>query len=136
MHLPKYVLFSVLFLHSVSFLLNLLIFYFFNFLSFVFLGPHPWHMGVPRIGVKWSCCCQLMPQPQQHQIQTVCNSWHHWIPNPLSEVRDWTRNLTVLSRIGLCCARIGTPLFVEFKTDGISFQSEGFLLAYLPVQVC
>ena len=23
------------------------------FFSFVFLGPHPWHMEIPRLGVKW-----------------------------------------------------------------------------------
>ena len=26
--------------------------HFFFFLSFVFLGPHPWHMKVPRLGVE------------------------------------------------------------------------------------
>ena len=25
----------------------------FFFLSSIFLGPHPWHMEVPRLGVKW-----------------------------------------------------------------------------------
>ena len=28
------------------------IFYFFIFLSFVLLGPHPWHMEVSRLGVQ------------------------------------------------------------------------------------
>ena len=30
---------------------------------FVFLGPHPWHMELPRPGVK--------PQPQPHGIQAA-----------------------------------------------------------------
>ena len=28
------------------------IYFIFCFLSFFFLGPHPWHMEVPRIGVE------------------------------------------------------------------------------------
>ena len=38
-------------------------------LFFFFLGPHPQHMEVPRLGWKRSWSCQSMPQPQQHQIQ-------------------------------------------------------------------
>ena len=33
-------------------LLNLFLFFYFIFLSFVFLGPLPWHMEVPRLGVE------------------------------------------------------------------------------------
>ena len=29
-----------------------ILFYLFIFLSFVFLGPHPWHVEVPRLGVE------------------------------------------------------------------------------------
>ena len=32
----------------------LFIYVFYVFLSFVFLGPHPWHMEVPRLGSNWS----------------------------------------------------------------------------------
>ena len=38
---------------------------------FVFLGPHPWHTEVPRLGSNWSCSCQLTPQPQQHRTQAT-----------------------------------------------------------------
>ena len=34
---------------------------------FVFLGPHPRHMKVTRLGVK----LELQPQPQQHRIRAA-----------------------------------------------------------------
>ena len=37
----------------------------------VFLGLHPLHTEVPRIGVNWSYSCQLIPQPQQHRIWVI-----------------------------------------------------------------
>ena len=67
--------------------------YFILFYFIVFLGPHPWHMGVPRLGVKselqlpayntasvrpdLSCVCDLHHSSQQ---------W--WILDPLSGARD------------------------------------------------
>ena len=44
-----------------------------------------------------SCACNLHHSSQQH-----------WILNPLSKARDWTRNLMVLSWICFCCAMTGT----------------------------
>ena len=45
-------------------------FIFFVFLIFFsFLGPHPWHMEVPRLGVKLELSHQPMPEPQQLRIQ-------------------------------------------------------------------
>ena len=49
------------------------------FFFFFLLGPHLWHMEVPRLGLNWSCSCQSMPQPQQCQNL-----------NPLSEAKDQT----------------------------------------------
>ena len=44
-------------------------FFFFFFWSFVFLGPHPQHMEVPRLeGKNRSYNCLPTPQPHQHQI--------------------------------------------------------------------
>ena len=68
----------------------------FDFLFFpIFLGLHPWHMEVSRLGVESElkplayitavatvdprCVCDLHHSSQQHQIV-----------NPVSEVRDWT----------------------------------------------
>ena len=36
-----------------------------------FLGPHPWHVEVPRLGSNWNCSCQLIPQPLQCRIQAA-----------------------------------------------------------------
>ena len=35
---------------------------------FVFLGPHPWHMEAPRLGVELELQLEPKPQPQQRQI--------------------------------------------------------------------
>ena len=67
--------------------------YFFYFLSFVFLGQHPWHMEVPRLGVESklqllayttaiatldpSCVYELHHRSRQHRLL-----------NPLSKARD------------------------------------------------
>ena len=38
-------------------------------LFFVFLGPHLWHMEVPRLGIESELCsCWPTPQPQQREI--------------------------------------------------------------------
>ena len=88
---------------------------------FFFLGPHPWHMEVPRLEVEselqlpvyttatpgLSCLCDL------HH-----SSWPRQIFNPLSETRDWTHTLMVPSRIrfhwlshnGNSCSQIHNPL--------------------------
>ena len=63
------------------------------FLFLSFLGPHPRHMEVPRLGV------QLELQPLDGTTATatpdpscVCDlhhsSWQHRLLNPLSEARD------------------------------------------------
>ena len=53
------------------------------FLSFVILGPHPWHMEVPRLGVQLEL-----------QMAGPCHSsQQRQIPNPLSEARDQTHIL-------------------------------------------
>ena len=41
---------------------------FFFWVSLPFLGPHPRHMEVPRLGSNQSCSHQPMPQPLQRQI--------------------------------------------------------------------
>ena len=52
-------------------------------LSFVFVGPHPQHMEVPR-GLIGAVATGLRHSSRQHRI-----------PNPLSEARDRTHNLMV-----------------------------------------
>ena len=93
-------------------------FFFFKYLNFfglfVFLGPHPQHMEVPRLGDELELLlpayarATAMPDPS-----SVCDlhhsSWQHRILNPLSEARDRTRQLMVPSRIHSRCATMGTP---------------------------
>ena len=79
------------------------LFFFFFFFS-VFLGPHLWHMEVPRLGVKSE------PRLPAYATATatwdpshICNLYHssqqHKILNPLSEARDRIRNFMVPSRV-------------------------------------
>ena len=89
------------------------LFYLFFFWSFVFLGPHLWHMEVPRLGVESELqlpaytTATAMPDPN-----CVCDLHHSSgqcrILNPLSEARDGTRILTDTGRIRFHCAMTGT----------------------------
>ena len=73
-------------------------------LSFVFLGTHPRHMEIPKLGVESElqlpafATATATPDPSH-----ICNlhrsSWQCWILNPLSEARDQTPNLMVPSWI-------------------------------------
>jgi len=102
----------------------------FIFWSFVFLGPHPRHMEVPRRGVEsklqllayttaiatsdLSCVCNLHHRSRQHQILS-----------PLSEARDQTCNLMVPSWIHFRCATTGTPMknILNFKRTSALYLS-------------
>jgi len=79
-----------------------------------FLGPHPWHMDVPRLGVESKL--QLPAHATATAMQDpsrVCNLHHSsqqcWILNPPSEPRDRTRNLMITSQMHFCCTTMGTP---------------------------
>ena len=63
-----------------------------------FLGPHPWHMEVPRLGVE----SELLPMTYARATATpdlshICDLYHSsrqcQILNPLSEARDQTHIL-------------------------------------------
>ena len=65
---------------------------------FFFLGPYPWHVKVPRLGVESDL--QLLayaPATATPDPSYVCDLYHSsqqgQILNPLSEDRDWTRIL-------------------------------------------
>ena len=67
------------------------VFVFFFFL--VFLGPHPQHMEVPRLEVKFEL---LLPAyttaTETPDLSHICEFHHtsrqHWIPDPMSKARD------------------------------------------------
>ena len=84
---------------------NYLFIYLFVYL-FVFLGPHPWHMAVLRLGVYTTATAT--PDPS-HVCYLHPSSRQRVIFNPLTKAKDRTLKLMVPSRIGFCCAMMGTP---------------------------
>ena len=90
---------------SFSFLCFLLL------LSSSFLGPHPWHMEVPRPGVESEL--QLRACTTATAMRHACDlhhdSWQWWILNPLNRARDGTHILKDASQICFHWAMIGTP---------------------------
>ena len=86
---------------------------FFCLFLFCFLGPHPWHMGVPRLGVE-SEQHLLAPATATPDVSRVCNLHHSshqcQILNPLSKTRDRTRVLWIL-----------VGFITRWTTTGISF---------------
>ena len=83
---------------------NLRFLYTWSTFSFSFLGPHPWHMEVPGLGVESELQLLIYTTvTAMPDLSHVCNLlrslWQHGIFNPLSEARDWTHNLpdTMLS---------------------------------------
>ena len=88
---------------------RLFIFFIFVFLSF--LGLHPQHMELPRLGVESEL---QMPAYATAMQDLSClhdlhhSSWQCRIQNSLSKARDWTFNLMVTSRICFHCTTMGT----------------------------
>ena len=71
-------------------------------------------MEVPRLGIKSELQSSAYATAIAMQdLSCVCDlhhkSWQHQIPDPLSEVRNWTHILTDVSQLCFCCATIGTP---------------------------
>ena len=66
---------------------------------FCFLGPHFWHMEVPRLGVNWSCSCRPVSQPQQWQIRAASvtyttaygnvESLPYWVRPGIESISSW-----------------------------------------------
>ena len=84
------------------------------FLLFVFLGLHPWHMEVPRLGVKLELQLPTYATATATpDLSCVCTLHHssqlRWIPDTLIKARDRTLNLLVPSQIRFRCATMGTP---------------------------
>ena len=84
------------------------------FFSFFALGPHPWHMEVPRLGVKSELQLPAyITATATRDPSDVYNLHHssrrHQIPHPWREARDRTRVLMETSQIHFRCATTGTP---------------------------
>ena len=85
---------------------------FFFFLSF--LGPHLWHMEVPRLGVQLELwLLAYTTTTALRDLSCVCDlhrsSGQHWILNPLSKARVRTWVLMDASPIRFCWATMGMP---------------------------
>ena len=88
------------------------LYYFF----FTFLGPHPWHMEVLKIGVKLELQLPAYATATARpNLSRICDLHHTsqqcWILNPLNKARDRTRNLMVPSQINFHFTMMGTPFF-------------------------
>ena len=86
----------------------------FNFFCLVFLGPHLWHIEVPRLGVE----LELWPPAYATATETwdlSCiwdlhhSSWKCWILNPLTKPGDQTCSLMSTSQNRFHWATTGTP---------------------------
>ena len=78
----------------------LFIYYFFLFFFFPFLGPLPWHMEVPRLGVETELQLPAYARATTMQdLSRVCDLHLSSILNSLSKARDWTCNPMVPSWI-------------------------------------
>ena len=99
-------------------------YHFLNILIYLLslLGPHLWHMEVPRLGVESElqlpAYATATPDPDPSCVFDLHHSsQQRRILNPLSEARNQTRNHMVPSRIRFCCAMVGTPEHHFFKSN-------------------
>ena len=81
---------------------------------FAFLEPHWWHMEVLRLRVELELqlsayATAMATLDLSHVCDLHHSSWQHWIFNPQSEARGWTRILMDTSQVSHCCATVGTP---------------------------
>ena len=90
---------------------------FFLFFFFLILGLHPWHIGVPKLGVqselKLPAYTTATASQSNPDLSQICNLHHssrqHQILNPLSKARDQTCVLIYASQIRFCLATTRTP---------------------------
>ena len=105
----------------------------FHFISFCFSGLHPRHMELPRLRVESELQLPATITARAMQDPSCICDLHHsslqcWIPDPLSEARDWTHILMDPSWIRSCWATMGTPL-ICLHTAYISFPYELDIIA-------
>ena len=83
---------------------------------FFFLGPHLWHMEIPRLGVKLELqlpaytTATAMPDPSSI-YNLHCSSWQCQVLNPLSKARDQTHVMMDTSQVCYHWATMGTLIF-------------------------
>ena len=129
-----------------------LLLFFFSFLSFfslvfvclfvlVFLGPHLWHMEVPRLGSNRSCSCWPTPQPQQSGIQTKSETYNITLGNTGS-LTYWSmpgiEPASSVTLVGFIThwAKTGTPSLVFTDTFFIKYILAILLYLFLVIVLC
>ena len=104
-------------------------FSFFFFFFFFFLGQHPWHMGVPRLGVQSELQLPVFVIAQQCQIPAAsvtytaahsnAGSLTHWVRPGMDLISSW-----ILVGFVNCWATMGTPhFFYNLPTGGFCFST-------------
>ena len=100
---------------------------------FVFLGPHPQHMEVPRLGVKSEL--QLLAYNTATATQNpshICNLHHSLQPcqisNPLSEARDWIQVITDTSQVCYHEPQQELPKVHSFNQLTQTFQNNSWVM--------
>ena len=132
---PCFITFSVLVLciYLFIYLLN----FFLVFLVF-FLGPPPWHMEFPRLGMESELWLPAYPTAAAMQVPSrICNLYHSsrqcQILNPLSEARDWTgllrdrhyvRFLTHWATTGTHSTERDTPFYFQESCKKRTLQTD------------
>ena len=105
---------------------------------YCFLGLHPRHMEVPRLGVEpelqlLASATVTATQDLSHVCDLQHSSWQCRIVNPLSETRDQTCILTVPGRIRFRCATTRTSLL--HPRDHFLEITLGLLLSVSPAHI-
>ena len=90
--------------------------------SFLFLGPHPRHLEVPRLGVQLELQLPASATATAtSDLSRVCDLHHssrqRRLLNPLSEARDRTHKFTVPRRIHFRCTT--TELLDVFLDENV-----------------
>ena len=118
-----------------SFFVGMCFLFLFCFVLFCSLGPHPWHVEVPRLGVQSELqLLSFATATATSETSCICHLYHSlrqcWILKPLSRAGDRTRNLMVPSWICFRCTTMGTPYkdsyFMTFSSleEFISMKKE------------
>ena len=116
---------------------------------FFLIGPHLWHMEVPRLGVKLELQLpDYTTATATPDLSHICDrhhgSWQWQILNPLCEARHWTWNLMdtswVLNRLcgsdlihsletSICCGCDKNKKTKQNKTTTTQFIGDCFLIS-------
>jgi len=88
-----------------------------------FLGLHPWHMEIPRLGVESelqlpACATATATWDPSLIFDPYHSSWQHRILNPLTEARGQTSNLMAPSWIRFRCATSASACFCCLSCPG------------------